>query len=49
MNKPEDQEEFSKAEGFFKRAKDASSKALRSARDAGERAWKSATDAPDDM
>lgn len=48
MNKPEDQEEFTKADGFFKRAKDASGKALRGARDAGERAWKSATDAPDE-
>lgn len=48
MNKPEDQEEFSKADGFFKRAKDASGRALRGARQASERAWKSATDAPDE-
>ncbi len=48
MNKPEDQEDFTKAEGFFKRAKDASGKALRTARDAGKRAWDRATDAPDE-
>jgi RND family efflux transporter MFP subunit len=48
MNKPEDQEEFTKAEGFFKRAKDASGNALRTARDAGKRAWDKATYDPDD-
>jgi HlyD family secretion protein len=48
MNKPERPELFTRAEGLFKRAKDASGKALRGARDAGERAWKSATDAPDE-
>lgn len=47
MNKPEDPQPFNEAPGFFKRAKDASDKALRGARDAGERVWKGATDAPD--
>ncbi|MBL8546374.1 MAG: efflux RND transporter periplasmic adaptor subunit [Hyphomonadaceae bacterium] len=48
MNKPESPEPFNEAPGFFKRAKDASGKALRSARDAGKRAWERATDAPDE-
>lgn len=48
MNKPDRPEIFNQAEGLFKRAKDASGKALRTARDAGESAWKRATDAPDE-
>lgn len=48
MNKPDNPELFTKAEGLFKRAKDASGKALRGARDAGKRAWDRATDAPDE-
>lgn len=48
MNKPDRPEIFNKAEGLFKRAKDASGKALRTARDAGENVWKRATDAPDE-
>lgn len=48
MNKPERPELFSRAEGLFKRAKDASGKALVTARDAGKRVWTRATDAPDD-
>lgn len=48
MNKPDSPELFSKAEGLFKRAKDASGKALQTARDAGKRAWERATDAPDE-
>jgi len=47
MNKPESPELFTKAEGLFKRARDASGNALRGARDAGKRAWERATDAPD--
>lgn len=47
MNKPDSPELFTKAEGLFKRAKDASGKALRTARDAGKRVWERATDAPD--
>lgn len=47
MNKPESPEPFTKAEGLFKRARDASGNALRTARDAGKRAWERATDAPD--
>lgn len=48
MNKPERPELFTRAEGLFKRAKDASGKALQTARDAGKRAWDRATDAPDE-
>ena len=48
MNKPERPELFSRAEGLFKRAKDASGKALHGMRDASERVWKHATDAPDE-
>jgi len=48
MNKPDSPELFNKAEGLFKRAKDASGKVLRGARDAGKRAWERATDAPDE-
>jgi RND family efflux transporter MFP subunit len=48
MNKPDSPELFTKAEGLFKRAKDASGKALRGARDAGKRAWDRATDSPDE-
>lgn len=47
MNKPDSPELFTKAEGLFKRAKDASGNALRTARDAGKRVWERATDAPD--
>jgi len=48
MNKPDSAEDFIKADGFFKRAKDAGGRALRTARDAGKRAWERATDAPDE-
>jgi HlyD family secretion protein len=48
MNKPERPELFTRAEGLFKRAKDASGKALRTARDAGSRIWDRAIDAPDE-
>jgi RND family efflux transporter MFP subunit len=47
MNKP-DLPLLERPEGLFKRAKDASGKALRTARDAGKRAWDRATDAPDE-
>lgn len=47
MNKP-DLPQLERPEGLFKRAKDASGKALRTARDAGKRAWDRATDAPDE-
>lgn len=47
MNKPENPELFTKAEGLFKRARDAGGNALRTARDAGKRVWERATDAPD--
>ena len=45
MNKPDSPELFTKAEGLFKRAKDASGNALRTARDAGKRVWERATEA----
>jgi HlyD family secretion protein len=48
MNKPERPELFTRAEGLFKRAKDASGAAFRTARDAGKRMWDRATDAPDE-
>ena len=48
MNKPDSPELFTKAEGLFKRAKDASGNALRTARDAGKRVWERATEAPDE-
>ena len=48
MNKPDSPEDFTKADGFLKRAKDAGGNALRTARDAGKRVWERATDAPDE-
>ena len=48
MNKPERSELFTKAEGLFKQAKDASGNALKTAHDAGKRMWDRATDAPDE-
>jgi HlyD family secretion protein len=48
MNKPERPEIFTRAEGLFKRAKDASGNAFRTARDASKRMWDRATDAPDE-
>ena len=44
MNKPDPPELYARAEGFFKRAKDAGGRALISARGAGERAWSRATE-----
>lgn len=47
MNKPDKPEIFSRAKGLFKRAADASGKALQGARDAGERAIQGSEDDPD--
>lgn len=46
MNKPESSEIFNKAEGLFKRAADASGRAIGQVRNAGESAWNRVTDAP---
>lgn len=46
MNKPEPQEPFDKAEGFFKRTAEGGGAAFRKARDAGQNAWNRVTAAP---
>ncbi|QGZ93322.1 efflux RND transporter periplasmic adaptor subunit [Terricaulis silvestris] len=48
MNKPENPEEFTRAEGLFKRAADAGGRALQTAKGAGENAWRRAAGDPDD-
>jgi HlyD family secretion protein len=48
MNKPDSPEEFTRAEGLFKRAADAGGRALRGAKDASGDAWRKATGDPDD-
>lgn len=48
MNKPDNPEEFTRADGFFKRAADAGGRAFETAKGAGENAWRKATGEPDD-